>query len=196
MRYTLLLAAALLVAPAASAQRFEPFGLELRPFIGAFSPVGRQHDDFKNATMLGGQAAVELNQFLHLVGSVGWTHGHARFGGISTDVTHIWQYDIGAELGPMYEVSDISIVRPFAGIGGGGRTYDYQATQLGAKTCTAGYGALGTEFQRDLLALRLEARGYASCFEAPMIAPTAPFTPRKQTRWDFATMLGLTYHIR
>jgi hypothetical protein len=189
MRQIRLVAAALLFASPTLAQDFDPYGFEVRPVVGAFMPVGAHRDDFRNATMLGAQAALEVNEFFHLVGGVSWTHGHARGGLLRTDLTHIWQYDAGAELGLYLEPADLLVLRPFLGLGGGGRTYDYRDAAAGAATCTAGYASLGSEFQRDLLALRLEGRGYASCYESRL-------TARRQTRYDVALMLGITYHFR
>ena len=189
MRHMQLLAAALVLASPALAQRPDSFGLEVRPVVGAFVPLGDHRDEFRNATMLGAQGALELNEFFHLVANVSWTHGHTRGAAFRTDLTHIWQYDAGMEVGRMLEATDMVAMRPFVGLGGGGRTYDYRDAGAGAATCTAGYGSLGTEFQRDMMALRLEGRGYATCYESRI-------TARQETRYDAALLLGVTYHFR
>jgi hypothetical protein len=36
------------------------------------------------------------------------------------------------------------------------------------RTCSAGYGAVGTELEAGAVALRLEARDYLTCFESPV----------------------------
>jgi hypothetical protein len=189
MRCTRFILAALIVGAPVTAQSVDPWGPEIRPFIGAFIPTASQVDDFKAATMLGTQAAFELSENFHLLGSFAWTHGHNKFTGFSKDLTYIWQYDVGAELNLMNQMSEAWLFRPFAGLGVGGRTYDYKAVGIGAKTCTAGYGALGTEFQSGAIAVRFEARDYVSCFESPI-------TGRKQTRNDLGLSLGFAYHFR
>jgi hypothetical protein len=189
MRYTRLLLAAILFAPPAHAQDFEPFGVEVRPFVGLYMPTGRQHGDFRNAVMIGLQSGFEFNAYFHVVGSTGWTHGRSQHGALSADVTDLWHYDLGAELGPLVELSPITFVRLFAGAGGGMRTYDYRSPLIGMKTCTAAYGALGTALQQDMVAVRLEGRGYGSCYEPPI-------TGNRRTRWDLAALLGFTIHFR
>lgn len=189
MRSIRIAVAALLAAQIAGAQQVQTFGPEIRPFVGMFIPTGNHRDDFKDATMLGGQVAFELSEYFHVVSTVSWTHGHAKFGGLTaTDNTYIWQYDIGAEFGLMQSLNDLWYFRPFVGTGAGGRTYDYRSRNVGDKTCTAGYGTVGAEFQRDILGLRIEGRGYANCFEQPV-------TRAKKTRYDFGLMFGLAYHI-
>lgn len=189
MRHSRWLVAAMLAAPVLPAQQVENFGIEARPFIGAFVPVGHQRQDFRTATMIGGQGAFEFNEFFHLVGTVSWTYGHVKFSSVPTDVTHIWQYDLGGEFGAFQMLSNDWLFRPFVGAGGGGRTYDYRAATLAVKSCTAGYGSLGMEFQRTAIGLRFEGRGYANCFESPL-------TSRQQTRYDLAMLVGLAYHFR
>jgi hypothetical protein len=165
------------------------FTAELRPFVGAFVPIGKQGDDFRSATMLGGQAAIELSRYAHFVTSVSWTYGHARFSGLADDLTFIWQYDAGAEFNLIGELTTDWVWRPFVGIGGGGRTYDYRAKGVDTRTCTAGYGAVGSELERGNIAVRFEARDYVTCFESPL-------TGRKSTRTDLGLTLGFAYHLR
>jgi hypothetical protein len=179
----------LLAATSAAAQQPAAIRPEIRPFVGAYIPAGALRDDFKTATMLGVQSALELSDYMHIVGTVAWTHGHNKFASFSNDVTYIWQYDLGVELNLIQEVGSSWLFRPFLGAGGGGRTYDYKAKAIGTQTCTAGYGALGTELQRGSIALRLEGRDYLTCYESPM-------TATKKTRNDFGLAFGLAYHIR
>jgi hypothetical protein len=81
-------------------------------------------------------------------------------------------------------------MRPFVGVGGGARTYLYQGTGLSDRTCTAGYAALGTEFQLGATALRLEARNNLFCYKSPFAGLSSV------TRNDVSLSLGLAYHIR
>ena len=164
------------------------FTPEIRPFVGVYVPTGAMQDQFESASMAGLQIAVELNRNFHVLGSVGWTHVHTKLS-MARDLTDIWQYDIGVEGNLIHPLNDLWLLRPFAGIGAGGRTYDYRAPGVGSRRCTAGYGSLGTELQRGDVAFRLEGRDYLSCFESPV-------TGRKSTLNDVGISFGLAYHIR
>lgn len=162
---------------------------ELRPHVGVYLPTGAQRDDFEAATLLGMQGALELAPWVHLVGTASWTHGHARFAPLGDeDVTHIWQYDVGPEFNIRHEFENGWMLKPFAGAGVGARTYNYRAQGLMTRTCTAGYGALGTELQWDYVAFRVEGRDYLSCFENPR-------TGVKETRNDIGLTFGLALHL-
>lgn len=188
MRTLVVVAATLSWAAQLSGQeRWREPSAEIRPFAGVFLPVGAQRADFKSATMVGAQAAIELNRHLHGLVSLGWTHGHNRL--FTEDVTHIWQYDFGAELNAVSEMGWGWYFRPFVGTGFGGRTYDYRGVSTGTTSCTAGYGALGGEIQRTILAFRVEARDYLSCYKSPLTAKT-------RTRNDLGLTVGFAYHVR
>ena len=188
MRKTLVLVAMVAWSAALPAQeRWRQPSVEIRPFAGAFLPVGAFDADFKSATMVGLQGAIEMNRHIHGIATVGWTHGHNRL--FTSDVTHIWQYDVGAELNAVKEMGWGWYFRPFLGAGAGGRTYDYRDVDVKTTSCTAGYGSLGAEVQRNIVALRVEARDYLSCFESPL-------TAKKNTRNDIALTFGLAYHLR
>ena len=190
MWYRTLAAAAFLgaISAGATAQDTRSVQLELRPFMGAYLPRGVMGREFKAAPMFGMQSALELSRYSHLVGSIGFTHGRAKYAGFGDDLTYIWQYDVGAEFNALRALDGGWLLRPFAGLGAGGRTYDYTASGVSSRSCTAGYGALGSEVQNEALALRLEGRGYLSCFESPV-------TGRHETRNDFALTFGVAFHL-
>lgn len=189
MKYRLVALAALLtLASGAMAQRASSVRLEFRPFAGMYVPSGSQADDFKTAAAYGLQSALELSSNMHVLASVGWTDGRSKIAALSNDVASMWQYDVGAEFNGVGELGYSWLFRPFVGVGAGARTYDYQALGAKASTCTAGYGSLGTEFQRKMFAVRLESRGYVSCFKSPL-------TAQKKNRTDALFSLGLAYHV-
>ena len=180
---------AALTAPAVGqSNRLSP-GFEVRSFAGAYVPTGAQRNDFKAATMIGAQIAHEFSDQLHLLGSVGWTHGHNKFANVTDDRTYIWQYDAGLELNLVEDLGSDWLFRPLVGFGVGGRTYDCAAARLGTNSCSAAYGSVGSEFQRGTVAIRLDARDYLNCFKSPI-------TGVKKTRNDVGLSLGLVYHIR
>ena len=175
--------------PIAAQQTSVGTGTELRSFVGAYMPTGGHRQDFKSSTLVGAQAAQELSSHLHLLASFAWTHGHNKFAVFTDDRTYIWQYDVGAEVNAIRELGNQWLWRPFAGLGVGGRTYDYRAANVGSNSCAAGYASAGSELQRNVMALRLEGRNYVNCFESP-------FDGKKSTRNDLSLSFGLVYHIR
>lgn len=185
---TIVVMAALTWATALPAQeRWREPAAEVRPFAGVFLPVGAEKSDFKSATMVGAQAAMEFNRYVHGLVSLGWTHGHTRL--FAQDLTHIWQYDVGAELNAVTEMGWGWYFRPFVGTGLGGRTYDYRGVSAKTTSCPAGYGSVGGEIQHNVVAFRVEARDYLSCFESPV-------SGAKHNRNDLGLTVGLAYHLR
>jgi hypothetical protein len=187
MRKSLFAVAALLLAAPLPAQRIKNWGLEFRPYVGAYVPLTAHRRDFKDAATFGAQAGYELGDNFHVVGLFGWTDVETKIG-LSENKVFLFSYDLGAEANVLYELGSSWLWRPFVGVGGGARTYDYQGT-VTSRTCTAGYAALGTELQRSYFAFRVEARDYLSCFESPM-------TSTKKTRNDGMFTFGVAYHIR
>lgn len=178
-----------LISSTAAGQRTKPFGPELRPFVAAYVPMGSMRDDFRDAVTIGGQGAIEMSDYWHLVGTIGWTYGKNRFTALAKEDTYLIHYDVGAEANLLYELQNRWLLKPFGALGVGARSYDYGVDAIDTRTCTSGYGGVGTELQRGLVALRLEARQYASCFESPI-------TGEKKTRTDGLFAFGLAYHIR
>ncbi len=162
---------------------------EIRPFVGASIPTGKQRDLFKNAPMYGVQAALELKPTMHLLGSFSYVPGQNKYS-VARDNVNIFQYDAGMEFDMVHALGAGWELKPFVGLGAGARTYQFQSKQLNDKTCAAGYGALGTEFQYSPIALRLEARDNLFCYRSPMAGV------RAGTRNDVGVAFGLAYHMR
>jgi outer membrane protein with beta-barrel domain len=181
--------AALLTGAAALAAQTRTIKPEVRPFAGAIIPTGDQRNFFKDAPMVGMQAALELDPSFHLVGTFSWVPGQNKYP-VAQDNVNIFQYNVGAELGFVQPLGGSWEMRPFVGLGAGGRTYSYQSIGLADKTCTAGYGAVGTEFQVARTALRLEARDNVFCFKSPVAGVAS------QTRNDIGLSFGVAYHFR
>lgn len=186
MRFRLIALAAVVAIAPLSAQdaSVRP---EIRPFVGALIPTGDHRSDFRTATTLGMQGALELSKYMHVVGTVAWTHGHTKFSAFSDDVTHVWHYDAGAEFNAYYDAGGM-LFRPFLGFGIGARTYDYKQVNQDSRTCSAGYAAIGSEFQVGSFGLRTEARDYLNCFRSPIDG-------RRSPRNDVMLTVGLAYHL-
>jgi len=188
MRRTLILLAAVLAlqAPIVQAQ-VTP---EVRPFAGAYIPTGDQADVLKSSFLVGIQAAVEVNEALHLLGTFGYATPRPDRPAIGNDV-HIYQYDVGAELFRIIPFSDDRwSFRPFAGAGLGARTHDFKdRSDTDAQTYFAGYGALGAEIQHRRVALRIEARDYVTRFKGLLGNEAAV------ARNDVMLGAGVAFHV-
>lgn len=114
---------------------------------------------------------------------------HNKYSGFDENVS-IFAYDVGTELGMVQTLGAGWELRPFVGLGVGARTYAYKANGLSDRTCAAGYGALGSEFQFDKLALRLEARDNVFCYRSPIAGVAS------KTRNDVGLAFGFAYHFR
>jgi hypothetical protein len=161
---------------------------EIRPFAGASIPTGTQRDFFEDAALMGLQGALELTPTFHVLGTFSWVPSHNKYAGFHQDVS-IFAYDVGIELGLVRPLGEGWQMKPYFGLGGGARTYAYKANGLSDKTCAAGYGALGSEFQLRQVALRVEARDNVFCFKSPIAGIES------KTRNDLGLTLGLAYHM-
>lgn len=189
MRKTSIVAAVLLCAPMVHAQGQKSVVPELRSFAGAYVPMGAMRDDFQDAFTLGAQGAVQMWETWHVVGTIGWTYATSRLPALANDRTYLIHYDIGAEYNLLFRLAKAWRAKPFGGLGVGARAYSYDVPAIETLMCTTGYGALGSELQRGVLAVRVEARQYLTCFESPG-------SGENKTRSDALFALGLAYHIR
>jgi hypothetical protein len=162
---------------------------EIRPFAGANIPAGAQRNLFQDAGMIGAQVALELKPTLHLLGTFGWVASQSSYA-VSNDNVNLFMYDIGIEVSFVEAMGGKWELKPFIGVGAGGRTYAFSSATLKDQTCTAAYAAIGTEFQLAPWALRFEGRGNAFCYNSPISGV------KSATRNDVGLSLGLAYHFR
>ena len=183
-----LIAAAVLAATPLQGQQSTTIGaFELRPSVGAFIPTGALRDNFRDAMLVGIQGGFEFNSNVHMLLGGYFSRNDAHGAVLGADKADIWQFDAGAELNGIASMGRDWFFRPFVGAGAGIRTYDYPGA-MGTNRCAAGYGSVGTEFQRFAGAFRFETRDYVSCFESPL-------TGVKKTRNDLGFMFGFVYHV-
>lgn len=189
MRRSSILVAALLVGAAALSAQTSKIRPEIRPFGGAIIPTGDQRDLFLDAPMTGVSAALELHPSLHVLTTFMWVPAQNKYP-VAQDNVNIYQYTLGAELGFVKPLGGRWELRPFAGLGVGGRTYAFQGLGLTDRTNFVGYGAVGTEFQIARTALRLEARDNVFGYRSPVSGVGS------KTRNDIGLSLGIAYHLR
>ncbi len=155
---------------------------EVRPFVGAFVPTGAQRDALKDTWLVGGQAALEVADFTHLVGSFGWATNRR-----SKDVC-VYDYTAGVEGFQPLRMTDTWEARPFLGLGLGGRTYVDHGNGDHKEITWGGYGALGTEFQLDRFAVRIEGRDYVTRFRG------LTGDDKAKARNDLTFATGVAFH--
>jgi len=99
--------------------------------------------------MFGAQGALELTSNFHVLGSFGWTNSHSKFGALVSNQAHMLQYDAGVEVNGVREFGQKYLLRPFAGVGGGARSYQYKDAGIGTKTCVEGTERWDRSFSAD-----------------------------------------------
>ena len=162
---------------------------EVRPFVGAYIPTGDKRDQLKDAVLTGAQLSWRALPALAITGSFGWSPSKDRITA-GNQTLDIYQYDVGAELraaslvnGGAWELS------PFAGLGLGGRTYNYRDLDVDSKSNFDGYAALGSDVGFGPIGFRIEGRDYVSQFK--------PLTGSgdTKTRNDIGLAFGVTYRF-
>ena len=171
----------------AAAQLIQIPRVEVRPWVGAKIPTGTQRHVFGAAPVYGIQGAIEMTRSMHMLGSLGWSPVTSKLD-VGDRGADMFEYDLGIEYNLLFPLSGEWEVKPFAGVGAGARTYRYDAEGLESNTPLAAYGSMGTELQRGLAALRIDARGYLHGF-------TDPLTEEWDARNEVSISLGFAYHV-
>jgi len=152
---------------------------------GAMIPTGVQRDAVKRGNMNAVQLTYVAQPALAIVSTFGWARSKdvATAGAPKLDV---FTYDIGGELrAPRWIASDAMSFSPFAGLGAGGRSYNYRKLDVDATHNLAAYASAGAELGMHRLRLRVEARDYVAGFKPLAGAGTS------RTGNDVVVMVGL-----
>ena len=159
---------------------------EVRSFVGGFVPTGSHGNTLKNGTTMGLQGAYNFNRYLSAVGTFAYSTSKEKETFANDDVD-VFQYDIGAEAGLDKQLTGALTLRPFLGIGMGGRAYDYNDRQTDAQYNVAGYGAGGAELRMGRYGWRIEVRDYVSGYKG-----LNGELDSRQTRNDLSISSGFT----
>jgi hypothetical protein len=154
--------------------------------LGGFVPTGASRGTLSNGYAIGAQIGIALTPRIATVATVLATQ--TKFRAVDVVEVTLVQYDVGVEFAPGAPHESTHRVIPFVGLGAGGRTYDFRDAGTASRTYPAGYVAVGSEIRLQRLALRVEARGYASRQE--------PEAGVAVTRTDMAGLAGLAVHFR
>ena len=126
---------------------------------GALITTGAQRNAIKSGNLTAVQLTYVARPALAITSTVGWARSRdvASAGDPKLD---IFTYDIGAEARmPRW------IFSPFAGVGAGGRSYNYRKLDVDATHNLAAYASAGGELGIRRVRIRLEARDYVSGFK-------------------------------
>ncbi len=189
MRKVVVLAAAFALVASVLPAQSPTVKPEIRPFAGIMIPTGELRNLFLDAPLFGVATALEVKPTFHVQATFVWVPAQDKYG-LAQNNVNVFQYTAGMELGFVTPLAGRWELRPFAGIGVGGRTYAFQGAALNDRTDFVGYGAIGTEFQIARTALRLEVRDNVFGYRSPI--PGAG----TETLNDIGVSLGVAYHLR
>lgn len=179
-----LLAGSATTAAAQDAPEHRP-GWEFMVSSGTVVPTGAQRDAIQRGGITAAQLSYVVRPALAIVSSVGW--GRSRdIASVDEPKLDLFTYDVGAELRAHRWMSgEVWSFSPFAGLGAGGRSYNYRSLDVDATHNVAGYASVGGEVGMGRVRLRLEARDYVTGFKALGGGGAV------DTRNDVAVMAGL-----
>lgn len=132
---------------------------------GVLFPTGAQRDIIKQANITAAQLSYVVRPDLAITTTLGWARAR-DITSVANPRLDIFTYDIGAEFRPVHWLAGRTVnFSPFAGIGAGGRTYNYHSLNVDATHNIAGYVSAGGEFGIRRVRLRLEVRDYVTGFQ-------------------------------
>jgi hypothetical protein len=142
--------------------------ITIRPVVGALMGTGDQHDALKSAVLVGGQASYAFHPNFGVVGTFGWSPSQDKLSPQQPKLD-LYQYDLGIE-GRLNDLTGGTsfVTRPYAGLGGGGRTYNLRnVPNAASQTNVLGYGAIGLDLNHESgkFGVRLEARDNVTGFK-------------------------------
>jgi hypothetical protein len=154
---------------------------------GAFIPTGDQSGVLKNASLSAAQLSYVVNPQFAIASTFGWA-GSRDLVAAGHPKLDVFTYDIGAETRmPRGFANTVLALSPFAGIGVGGRSYNYRSLHVDATDNVAAYGAAGVEIGVRRLSMRFEGRNYLASFK-PLAGGG-----KAATRSDIVVMLGFRF---
>ena len=136
---------------------------------GWLLPTGDQRDALKRANMTIAQLSYAVLPYFAVASSVGWARSR-DIAAADVPKLDVFTYDVGAELrADRWLTGRVLTFTPFAGVGAGGRSYNYRSLDVDATHNLAAYGSVGGELGYRRIRFRLEARDYLTGFK-PMMA--------------------------
>jgi len=182
--------AALLVAAVTAVQAQETSRTSLRFSSGALIATGSQRNQIKDAQLSAVQVARKVGHGVAITGTFGWARSR-DLATVDAPKLDVFTTDIGIEAcsEEWFRTASTSL-NTFAGIGGGARSYNYRKLDVDATNNLAGYIAAGGELGVRRVALRVEARDYATGFK-PLVG-----AGKSAARNDVVIMATLRFNRR
>ena len=185
-------ALALVLSATAQAQEISSpsRGWELRLPSGGLIATGAQRDHLKDAQLTGVQISRSIGSRLAITGTFAWAR--------SRDLTtadrpklDVFTSDVGVEARSreFFAHAPVSL-STFAGLGAGARSYNYRKLDVDATNNLAGYASAGAELGMGRVAMRVEARDYATGFK-PLVG-----TGKSEARNDVVIMAAFRFNRR
>ena len=177
----------------AQAQTESPFKPDWQFIIssGTVIPTGAQRDAIKRSPLTTAQVSYVLHPAFAITGSVGWARTR-DIASVDNPKLDMFTYDLGGEVRADRWLAGKTVsLSPFAGLGAGGRSYNYRNLDIDATHNFAAYANTGAEIGvGSRVKLRLEARDYITGFK-PLSGGGAV-----DTRNDLSLMAGLRVKVR
>jgi hypothetical protein len=171
--------------PAQRASRDTGQRIAAHTLLGVRMPTGRERDVFGPAFLIGGQVAVRMGRYAAAMMSVSAAQGDDRTHLGDNALTTV-QYDVGVERRGCPFCGSLPAVKPFAGVGVGGRTYRHDRDSRPATTSATVYVAAGAELRKGRAGFRAELRDYL----------VGVRQEGRRTVWnDINLQAGLAYHF-
>jgi hypothetical protein len=160
---TLSALAALIVTPALPQDL--PRRTQLSPFLGVVVPTGHQRVVLDDAVLMGLTASYDVHRNVAVVGALAWaqTEGHGL--AARTATLDVVQYDLGLQGQLPIDLGDGQTLKPFVGVGVGGRTYRFRDLAAEHESDRVGYSALGVNLECRGFVVSATARSYLGDFD-------------------------------
>jgi hypothetical protein len=157
---------------------------------GTLVPTGAERDAIKRGNLSAAQLTYVVRPALAITSTVGWARSR-DIAIADNPKLDVFTYDVGAEVrAPRWITGKAVTFTPFAGVGAGGRSYNYRKLDLDATHNVAAYGSVGGELGVRRVRVRLEARDYVAGFK-PLSGDGAARTSN-----DVLVMVGLRFVAR
>ena len=150
---------------------------------GRMVPTGSQRTAIKSGNATTAQLWYAVRPTLALSAHAGWTRSR-DLATTAQPRLDVFSYDVGVEArAPRSLGLNAFSIRPFAGLGAGGRSYNSRSVGVRPTHNLAAYGSAGGELGLGRVRLRVEARDYLTGFTAA-------------ARNDVAVMVGMRFNVR
>jgi hypothetical protein len=130
---------------------------------GTLVPTGAQRNAIKRGNVTAVQVTYVARPAFAVTSTVGWARSRDIV--LADDPKlDVFTYDIGAEVRAPQLGTAVTFT-PFAGVGGGGRSYNYRNLDVDATHNVAAYASVGGEIGVARVRVRLEARDNVTGFK-------------------------------